>query len=708
LGWQLQPIVARGISNKSVARLGFVFLGGGCASDLQIKPGSVWPEARVSAQLSRAGAKPGSGLHLVLVFEALLCENASMTAKGTKRGERRDLFFDALSKTPSLQPYTVTEDVDGRRVDRLWTRARSTIDGVRKSKGKSKGYLPDQLLKKGQTGDSFYFGTWAGLVAKGTTSSLPPTTGATAAAADRKGFRCQPDATNPKSPSSSWWSTKNHKFSTTATLDAVYITLFAFERLARRTPGFNAKMVVAALAMMPVLPPEIWLLVLTYVPLAPATLVYSDVCSLGCRCFGMKIADVWDPDDCHKEQRGYNGWWKDCWLKRTAKGQQRHIDQDDEQTPVATRTNYKYRSLRSANTTLHNRLDTLAAGYDVLEASNAALEIDCRRHVAAANRSFAKVERVKGMNGDLQEQLVCARVATLEIKQLLADAVRTATDAVRAKRKALSRKELQQQQKELQQQQKDHNAELAVLKVKQRRKDVKHNTQRYRNGISKAARDAHRRRITELELQNHTMQQHYRDEIAAMSNDFNVQLENLTDTLEAERLYFAEQMKSAKTIEFTTGNSKRCYNDFFRDSARRFLCLGLPPKMVHRCLIQACEMCGMNVDRVGGESAIRAAREELGVMLLGQVGERVDDAIKEGAKMSLHHDATSLLNADGKHLMGAKLRISWPDQPGRPSYIETLTMGVKETLSGSAADETNAIVAISDDIHEMMVPPQVN
>jgi hypothetical protein len=329
------------------------------------------------------------------------------------------------------------------------------------------------------------------------------------------------------------------------------------------------------------------------------------------------------------------------------------------------------------------------------------LEKTCRGFEAAMKRSSAKSMRLESMNRNLEQQLVLQRIATIEAEQRKVAAVKGEKAAVRAKRRAESTSALQQLKR-------DHETETAVLKEGQRKKDVKHYVQRYRSGITKAARDRSRQRIRTLEQENHKMQQQHREEIAAMSNDFNVHLESISDTLEAERGFFAEQLKTAKTLRFTKGSGGRCYNDFFRDSARRFLCLGLPPKMVHKCLVQACEMCGMDVNRVGGESSIRAAREELGVMLLGQVGERVDAAIKDGAKVSLHHDATSLLNADGKHLMGTKLRISWPGQPGRASHVETLTMGVKETLSGSAADETNAILEISRDIHEMMVPPQVS
>jgi hypothetical protein len=174
--------------------------------------------------------------------------------------------------------------------------------------------------------------------------------------------------------------------------------------------------------------------------------------------------------------------------------------------------------------------------------------------------------------------------------------------------------------------------------------------------------------------------------------------------LQEEINMFELQLKDSTAVQFMKCGSSGRFNNFFFDTARRFLTLGLSPAMVHKVMQASMDAFGLKADRIGSVHTIKKARDQLGVLLLSHVGHRVDAAIEAGASIQLMQDATSLLHRDGMSLMAVKLRITWPDHSGKLPTTETLTAGVKEARSGSADHEKAAIIEISEDIADMMLP----
>jgi hypothetical protein len=184
-----------------------------------------------------------------------------------------------------------------------------------------------------------------------------------------------------------------------------------------------------------------------------------------------------------------------------------------------------------------------------------------------------------------------------------------------------------------------------------------------------------------------------------------VRYELAADVLHDELRAFELQLKNGSAVKFLKEGSTKMYNNFFFDTARRFLSLGLSPSMTHKVMCESMAVFGLEADKMGGERAIKKAKKELAVLLCSQVGERCDAAIEAGASIQLMQDATSLLHRDGASLMAVRLRIVYPEGSSKRPRTEVLTAGVKQTRSGNTEDEYNAIIQISEDIADMMVPP---
>jgi hypothetical protein len=167
---------------------------------------------------------------------------------------------------------------------------------------------------------------------------------------------------------------------------------------------------------------------------------------------------------------------------------------------------------------------------------------------------------------------------------------------------------------------------------------------------------------------------------------------------------FELQLNDGTAVDFLKKGTSGTFNDLFFDTARRFLTLGRWPAMVHTVMQASMDAFGLKADRIGSVYSIKKAKDQLGVLLLSHVGHRVDAAIEAGAAIQLMQDATSLLHRDGMSLMAVKLRITWPDHCSKLPTTETLTAGVKEARSGSADHEKAAIIEISEDIADMMLP----